>query len=114
MADAAGNGSDPVFLLMCGQEYLQQGYEEVAAVFIRNAYSIDNTIPSVKECLRDINERLISRWHFLMLNDVSRNSLFNNAIAEAIKRLDKSPAILDIGVGTGILRYFYIVIIIVY
>ena len=57
----------------------------------------------MKEAYRDVNERLVNRWHFTMLNDIRRNTAYYKAIREAVMTLQK-PVILDIGSGTGILR----------
>ena len=91
-------------LLQKGQLYLAGGYEEMAEVLVTKAYSLDSCSPVVRERLRDVRERLVKRWHFVMLNDLARNSAYSSAIGEAVRQLDK-PVVLDIGSGTGILRY---------
>merc|ERR1712137_1011390 len=44
--------------------------------------------------------RSISRWHWAMLMDRSRNDPYDQAIAKAAK---KATTVLDIGSGTGLL-----------
>ena len=94
---------DPVSLVRYGQELLQEGHEEIAEAVIRKALTLDSNNPVVKEAYRDVNERLVNRWHFTMLNDITRNTAYYKAIREAVMTLQK-PVILDIGSGTGILR----------
>lgn len=49
-----------------------------------------------REALRE----LVPRWHFAMLNDLARNSLFQEAIEHAVRAGDH---VLDIGSGSGLL-----------
>ena len=98
--------ADPLALL---EHYLLQGDIELAEALVCNAHNFDSNLPSVREGMRDIDERQINRWHFLMLNDVTRNALFNESITNAMKHLN-NPIILDIGAGTGILRYVIIIL----
>ncbi len=93
-------------LLQRGQLYLAGGCEEMAEVLVTKAYSLDSCSPVVRERLRDVRERLVRRWHFVMLNDLARNSAYSSAIGQAVRQLDK-PVVLDIGSGTGILRYMH-------
>lgn len=44
--------------------------------------------------------QIIPRWHFEMLNDVQRNTVFEKALANAI---NENTIVLDIGSGTGLL-----------
>lgn len=80
--------------------------DEKVAESIINLHDTSQQSPPIKEALREIKERLVHRWHFLMLNDMNRNSVYYKAITEALKKLDK-PVVLDIGSGTSILRYMY-------
>eukprot|EP00112_Aurelia_sp_Birch-Aquarium-sp1_P024802 Seg8.5 transcript_id=Seg8.5/GoldUCD/mRNA.D3Y31 product="Protein arginine N-methyltransferase 9" protein_id=Seg8.5/GoldUCD/D3Y31 len=64
--------------------------------------SIDDL--NLKEDIEQICNKCIPRWHFRMLNDVKRNKLFFAAIEKAIMNGYKKD-VVDIGCGTGILRY---------
>ena len=48
---------------------------------------------------------LMERWHFPMINDVARNALYAAAIDEGVQHAGKDADALDIGSGTGLLRY---------
>ena len=61
-----------------------------------------------REGLRMIYEMAIPRWHFHMLNDLVRNSSYSHAISAAVARIPDCT-VLDIGSGTGLLRYMYTV-----
>ena len=61
-------------LLAYGQWCVGQGYEDLAEVLITSAHNMDGST-ATKEGLSDIRERLVKRWHFLMLNDLARHSL---------------------------------------
>ena len=45
----------------------------------------------------------LDRWHFPMLNDRVRNGKFEKAIENRVK--NGCDTVLDIGTGTGLLRY---------
>lgn len=49
---------------------------------------------------RDALRELVPRWHFAMLNDLARNSTFQEAIEDAVRAGDH---VLDIGSGSGLL-----------
>ena len=55
------------------------------------------------EDIEQICNKCIPRWHFRMLNDAKRNQFFFTAIEKAI--INGYKDIIDIGCGTGILRY---------
>ena len=44
----------------------------------------------------------MARWHYIMINDIKRNSAFKEAIDIAVGRGHDS--VLDIGSGSGLLR----------
>ena len=93
---------DSLSLNLIGQKCRESGFNEQAEFFFREALCDDTNNPLIKENLRDLYERLINRWHFTMLNDVTRNSLYFKSIKEATH---DDTTVLDIGSGTGILRY---------
>ena len=75
-----------------------------AEFFINQALCLQPQNPVLKENQRYLFEQMIDRWHFLMLNDIQRNSSYFKAILYAIRHLS-CETVLDIGSGTGILRY---------
>jgi type II protein arginine methyltransferase len=66
----------------------------------KKAYSINPSIIN-QESVESIANHLVDRWHFRMLNDVSRNSAYDEAITRAVHR--GLTRVLDIGAGTGLL-----------
>jgi type II protein arginine methyltransferase len=56
-------------------------------------------------CLENIKSSAIARWHYIMINDIKRNSVFKTAIHRAIE--SGFNTVLDIGAGSGLLRYGY-------
>ena len=70
--------------------------------YYRKAISINSGDAVSQENLDNILCHLVDRWHFLMLNDESRNSAFKHAIHKAVA--SGCRRVLDIGSGTGILR----------
>ena len=66
------------------------------------------TEPSNYDIIEDMEQifnRCIPRWHFRMINDISRNRSFFHAIKKAVT--DGHSNIIDIGSGSGILRSAY-------
>jgi hypothetical protein len=53
-------------------------------------------------CLENIKASSIARWHYIMINDIKRNTAFKNAIFKAVK--NGYYDVLDIGSGSGLLR----------
>jgi len=83
----------------------QRELARVAALIERLLDEPDVTLPGEPasaptgahhEALRE----LVPRWHFAMLNDLSRNSLFEEAIKHAVRR---GGHVLDIGSGSALL-----------
>ncbi|KAH9499457.1 hypothetical protein Btru_077925 [Bulinus truncatus] len=46
---------------------------------------------------------LVERWHFSMLNDVSRNQAYQKALTTAIQKCTLKPVVCDVGCGTSLL-----------
>ena len=96
-------------ILYCTAKLLinNQLYED-SIDFLRMALSCNEsraTEPSdldIQEDLEQVFNRCIPRWHFRMINDISRNRSFFNAIKKAIA--DGYCSVVDIGAGSGILR----------
>ena len=79
------------------------GYIEEAAAYIRKSLMINPGYLAARDNLENICSHLVERWHFPMLNDRRRNLAYQYAIDKAIKC--GYNTVLDIGTGTGILRY---------
>ena len=60
----------------------------------------------IQEDLEQAYNKCIPRWHFRMINDISRNRGFCNAIEKAINV--GCSSVVDIGAGSGILRLLVI------
>ena len=67
----------------------------------RRALEADPKNLMAKDRLENLSSSVVERWHFPMLNDVSRNSLFESAISGHVTR--GHDTVLDIGTGTGLL-----------
>ena len=91
-------------MTMLGVKCLDEGVYNQAEFFLRVALEADSGYLSAKENLRVLFDRVVNRWHFHMLNDVQRNSAYFRAIHSAV-RFIPNCTVLDIGSGTGILRY---------
>lgn len=85
---------------LCHSEYLYQQ----AWYFLSCAIEASPLNPRLCDMLRYVEEKMLDRWHFLMINDVQRNSSYFKAIIDVIHKLN-NPIVLDIGAGTGLLRY---------
>ena len=91
-------------MAMLGVKCLDEGVYNQAEFFLRVALEADGDYLSAKENLCVLFDRMVNRWHFHMLNDVQRNSAYFRAIHHAVKSIPNC-SVLDIGSGTGILRY---------
>lgn len=67
------------------------------------AVRISPVSPRARESLHGVLNYLLERWHFRMLNDLERNGHFQAALKRAIDAGHRT--VLDIGSGSGILRY---------
>ena len=92
-------------MLILGKRCSEEEMYTEAAFFLRKIQAdINPDCLLAKESLCTLNEVVVPRWHFLMLNDVTRNSSYSRAIANAVGRIPDC-SVLDIGSGTGLLRY---------
>ena len=91
-------------MTMLGVKYLDEGVYNQAEFFFRIALEADSDYLSAKENLRVLFDHVVNRWHFHMLNDMQRNSTYFRAIHSTVRSIPNC-AVLDIGSGTGILRY---------
>lgn len=96
--------NDDAALTMLGVKCLDEGLGKQAQFFLEAALRVDPDCLGAKENLRALYDRMVVRWHFLMLNDFSRNVAYANAIERAMS-LRRDCHVLDIGSGTGILRW---------
>lgn len=87
-----------------GAKLFQFGHRNLAVDYFRKALQINPQLVRATENLQNISNLLVERWHFCMLNDVTRNSSYRLAIDRAIA--NGRTTVLDIGSGTGILRYY--------
>lgn len=83
------------------------GFRDEAAGYFRKAVKLNPDFSDAKENFYRVANWLVERWHFLMLNDTRRNLIYNAAIQKAVRLGFRS--VLDIGAGTGILRFVGIV-----
>ena len=60
------------------------------------------SVLDIREDLEQAFNRCIPRWHFRMINDISRNRAFFKAIENAV--VGGCSNVVDIGAGSGILR----------
>jgi len=76
--------------------------------YFRRATAADKLFLKALENVDNACSSLVERWHFRMLNDTVRNSAFHRAITSALDGLIATRGdvvVLDIGTGSGILRY---------
>ena len=76
---------------------------ENAVDYYRKALIINPGDSVSQENLDNILCHMVDRWHFLMLNDQTRNEAFKHAIHKAVAS-GYCKSVLDIGSGTAILR----------
>uniref|UniRef100_A0A8D1G8R5 Protein arginine methyltransferase 9 n=1 Tax=Sus scrofa TaxID=9823 RepID=A0A8D1G8R5_PIG len=84
--------------------YSRMGFRDEAAGYFRKAVKLNPDFSDAKENFYRVANWLVERWHFIMLNDTKRNTIYNAAIQKAVCLGSKS--VLDIGAGTGILSMF--------
>ena len=96
---------DENVMLLLGKTCLQETFYAEAEFFFQKILSRENSDCLIaRESLRTVYEVVVPRWHFSMLNDVIRNSSYSHAISNAVSRIPNC-SVLDIGSGTGLLRY---------
>eukprot|EP00624_Nannochloropsis_granulata_P003870 evm.model.NODE_29463_length_78484_cov_36.874050.4 len=75
----------------------------------QRALRIDPGYFAALDALENIKNLALDRWHFRMLNDLDRNTKYQQALrrvlAEETIRLGRAPKVMDIGTGTGLLAY---------
>lgn len=86
----------------------RMGFRDEAAGYFHKAVKLNPDFNDAKENFYRVANWLVERWHFIMLNDTRRNMVYNAAIQKAVCL--GSRTVLDIGTGTGILRFVVITI----
>lgn len=76
---------------------------EAAKRYLKSAYEQNKTYLPTQKHLLTVNLMQVPRWHFRMLNDKVRNSVYKKAIQKAVKNHD---TVVDIGAGCGLLSLF--------
>lgn len=79
------------------------GFRDEAAGYFYKALKLNPDSADAKENFYRVANWLVERWHFVMLNDRKRNLMYQKAIEKAIRA--GCMTVLDIGTGTGILRF---------
>lgn len=95
--------SDPLVLTVLGVRCLNERALKEAEFYLEAAVTLDPTCLLARNSLCIVREQMVHRWHFHMLNDIGRNSAYLKAIQAAVT---PDCSVLDIGSGTGILRYW--------
>ncbi|XP_006870929.1 PREDICTED: putative protein arginine N-methyltransferase 10 [Chrysochloris asiatica] len=95
---------DEVICNSMGEHLFRMGFRDEAAGYFHKAVKLNPDFNDAKENFYRVANWLVERWHFIMLNDVKRNMIYNAAIQKAVRSGYKS--VLDIGTGTGILSIF--------
>ncbi|XP_020957182.1 putative protein arginine N-methyltransferase 9 isoform X2 [Sus scrofa] len=98
---------DEVICNSMGEHLFRMGFRDEAAGYFRKAVKLNPDFSDAKENFYRVANWLVERWHFIMLNDTKRNTIYNAAIQKAVCLGSKS--VLDIGAGTGILRVSLVV-----
>ncbi|KAG8518373.1 Protein arginine N-methyltransferase 9 [Galemys pyrenaicus] len=95
---------DEVICNSMGEHLFRMGFRDEAAGYFHKAVKLNPDFSDAKENFYRVANWLVERWHFIMLNDTKRNTIYNAAIQKAVCLGSKS--VLDIGTGTGILSMF--------
>ncbi|CAN2388793.1 protein-arginine omega-N symmetric methyltransferase activity [Pristimantis euphronides] len=96
--------NDDVICNSMGEQLFRLGFRDEAAGYFYKAVKLNPNSADAKENFYRVANWLVERWHFVMLNDVKRNRMYQKAIENAVQAGCKS--VLDIGTGTGILSMF--------
>ncbi|CAI5784269.1 protein arginine N-methyltransferase 9 [Podarcis lilfordi] len=96
--------NDEVICNSMGEHLFRMGFRDEAAAYFHKAVKLNPDFPDAKENFYRVANWVVERWHFIMLNDASRNLLYQKAIEKAV--CSGCRSVLDIGTGTGILSMF--------
>lgn len=92
---------DEVIINSMGEHLFRMGFRDEAAGHFHKALKIKPDFSEARENFYRVANWLVERWHFLMLNDRTRNKKYQQAIQKAVE--GGCNTVLDIGTGTGIL-----------
>ncbi|XP_069600144.1 protein arginine N-methyltransferase 9 [Ranitomeya imitator] len=95
---------DDVICNSMGEQLFRLGFRDEAAGYFYKAVKLNPNSADAKENFFRVANWLVERWHFVMLNDVRRNRMYQKAIENAVQA--GCQTVLDIGTGTGILSMF--------
>ncbi|XP_063776654.1 protein arginine N-methyltransferase 9 isoform X3 [Pseudophryne corroboree] len=87
-----------------GEHLFRLGFRDEAAGYFYKAVKLNPNSADAKENFYRVANWLVERWHFVMLNDIKRNRMYQKAIEKAVQT--GCNTVLDIGTGTGILSMF--------
>jgi type II protein arginine methyltransferase len=85
------------------------GYHIESLDYFRKSLVLNPDFLKAQENLDNACGKVVERWHFRMVNDVARNTAYQQAIDVAVQQLEgingsERYQVLDIGTGTGLLR----------
>jgi type II protein arginine methyltransferase len=82
-----------------GTFHLAEGQINEAVTAYRHALEIDPLHMNARVNLEAAISKAVPAWHFAMMNDVPRNTVYD----QAIRRVAPGRSVLDIGTGAGLL-----------
>ncbi len=99
--------TDPLVAAVLGTKCLNEGAIKEAEQYLNTSLRLDPYCLLARENMSALNQQLVHRWHFKMLNDLTRNSAYFRAINNTVGTIPQCT-VLDIGSGTGLLRYTHV------
>uniref|UniRef100_K7FWB3 Protein arginine methyltransferase 9 n=1 Tax=Pelodiscus sinensis TaxID=13735 RepID=K7FWB3_PELSI len=96
--------NDEVICNSMGEHLFRMGFRDEAAGYFHKALKLNPDFADAKENFYRVANWLVERWHFIMLNDINRNLIYQKAIEKVVH--SGCRTVLDIGAGTGILSMF--------
>ncbi|XP_019850254.1 PREDICTED: putative protein arginine N-methyltransferase 9 [Amphimedon queenslandica] len=98
------DANDPRLLLSLAKKCQEHSMYRESEALHERALEKAPLAPAIKESLRHLYLSMVDRWHYLMLNDIQRNSNYFKAILSTVRSMESSSTtVLDIGAGSGIL-----------
>ncbi|XP_050802294.1 protein arginine N-methyltransferase 9 isoform X2 [Gopherus flavomarginatus] len=96
--------NDEIICNSMGEHLFRMGFRDEAAGYFHKALKLNPDFADAKENFYRVANWLVERWHFIMLNDINRNLIYQKAIEKVVR--SGCRTVLDIGAGTGILSMF--------